>query len=1014
MREKSLILANAVFKLIPTLLIVAYLWYLYAGNLTEIRTDPLHNLLVFAAGMFSAYFLYANKLRFSVSILLLTGGLYLIYHYLSSVTFGEFDTFYYSVSFFVYAVIFVIGWLVGFGFARIKSFAWLMAFGVFLFATSAVINEYYTLQNQSGNVLVRHITGMVLPGKSPVDHFITSIFLLLLPVMFYSIYLVAINEYLRKLQIFRKEHYGFLIRRIVLSIAVLIILMLLPLLYIYFNGVPEALVKQMSSAEAQSASFLKKTTNQSTQKPQFDLNDYAQLLPEVKLSDETVFATYIDNFYPTRDGGRIPLPVHFRRFVLNRYEPQTEKFVLDPYPPSSVPNDLFSPSIKDVPVGFAMWDSLIATSTEKYQYRRNIAATVFNQSLDPNAYVAPNTGWYYQKLPVAPEDRATFTTAYQCSSLISIWNLPPFMFSTTNPELLEFKEQRAEALRKDTMSKYARLDSIFYRYYTSIDKSDTLIIKLAEQLTADKPTPYDKVEAVVDYFLGKDESGNPRFTYTLKPGSPQRPGQSFMHYFLFENKAGYCTYFAGATVLLLRAAGIPARMAVGYAIYDRSNKNDGWYWVYADQGHAWVEVFFPSYGWVDFDTTPSDDTEPVRPPKPDATPPEVVGEPVFAVLGKVVGLPADSTQLRVKPYIVRYRTKEYEIPDSLAKEIILQPKQPNVTLDDRQQPIASIDLNRNVIVSSYSFDYQLQNLPKYNARIPFAEWFEKQFPDIIPVDEAIIVYRDETKSRGKVFAVEGPVVEILPDSALLVVEPQKIFFRERDYQPDTKYLPTVKIRPADSSLWKNGKAYKISDLTLAVGDTLRITAESSHSSLHKIPPFLATESFTTWFKNRFPEIIPVDKVTVKIPATPLSQRIFRWLMVAAAAVFIAALLLASLVYFYFWLRVRQSPGEKRLYWIYRFTLFLLNQLGFRRIVETPLEFAEKTVDPTFGTRFARFMTIYHKSKYSPENLSEEEIRFADEFVDQMKNSITQKYKKREIFKKFLNPIPTLRYLLVKS
>jgi hypothetical protein len=112
--------------------------------------------------------------------------------------------------------------------------------------------------------------------------------------------------------------------------------------------------------------------------------------------------------------------------------------------------------------------------------------------------------------------------------------------------------------------------------------------------------------------------------------------------------------------------------------------------------------------------------------------------------------------------------------------------------------------------------------------------------------------------------------------------------------------------------------------------------------------------------------------------------------------------------------VRQSPGEKRLYWIYRFTLFLLNQLGFHRIVETPLEFAEKKVDPTFGTRFARFMTIYHKSKYSPVKLTEEEIRFADEFIGQMKNSITQKYKRWEIFKKFLNPIPTLRYLLVKS
>jgi hypothetical protein len=687
--------------------------------------------------------------------------------------------------------------------------------------------------------------------------------------------------------------------------------------------------------------------------------------------------------------------------------------VLDPYPPSSVPNDLFSPAIKDVPVGFAMWDSLIATSTEKYQFRRNIAATVFNQSLDPNAYVAPNTGWYYQKLPVAPEDRATFTTAYQCSSLISIWNLPPFMFSTTNPELLQFKKQRAEALRKDTMKKYTHLDSIFYQYYTKIDKSDTLIIKLAEQLTADKPTPYDKVEAVVNYFLGKDESGNPRFTYTLKPGAPQRPGQSFMHYFLFENKAGYCTYFAGATVLLLRAAGIPARMAVGYAIYDRSNKNDGWYWVYADQGHAWVEVFFPTYGWVDFDTTPSDDTEPVRPPKPDATPPEVVGEPVFAVLGKVVGLPADSTQLSVKPYIIRYRTKEYEIPDSLASEIVIQPKQPNVTLDDRQQPIASVDLNRNVIVSSYSFNYQLQKLPKYNAQTPFIQWFKRHFPEIIPVDEAIIVYRDEKKSRSKVFYVVGRVVDIIPDSTLLVVEPQKIFFRERDYQPDKKYLPTIVIRPADSSIWKSGKAIKISDLTLGVGDTLRIMAESSHGSLHKIPPFLATESFTTWFKNRFPKTIPVDKVTLQVPETPLTQRLLRWIVIVGALLLLVAVVLAFLVYFYFWLRVRQSQEDKRLYWIYRFTLFLLNQLGFYRIVETPLEFAEQKVDPTFGTHFARFMTIYHKSKYSPEGLREDEIRFANEFVVQVENSITQKYKKWEILKKFLNPIPTLRYLLVK-
>ncbi|MEZ4766647.1 MAG: hypothetical protein R3C26_26670 [Calditrichia bacterium] len=123
-------------------------------------------------------------------------------------------------------------------------------------------------------------------------------------------------------------------------------------------------------------------------------------------------------------------------------------------------------------------------------------------------------------MPVAPEDRETFTTAYQCSSLISIWNLPPFMFSTTNPELQAFKEQRAEAMRMDSFRSYAKLDSIFYRYYTTIDCNDTLITQLADELTAGKATPYDKVESVVDYFWGKTKPAN---RASLTPSNPAHP-----------------------------------------------------------------------------------------------------------------------------------------------------------------------------------------------------------------------------------------------------------------------------------------------------------------------------------------------------------------------------------------------------------------------------------------------------------------------------------------------------------
>ncbi len=1015
MNKKSLplIFANAVFKLIPTIAIVTYMWVLYSATITEIRTDPWGNLLAFSAGLIVSYFLYAFDVRFSVTFVVLAAALFGAYKLLGNVTVGEFDAFYYSIAFFIYAAIFVFGWAVGYGFAQFQSFAWFAALGVFVFAATTVVSDFFTLQSQLNAEYLRQVTTTLLPRDTLVHRFVTLLFLMIVPVLFYCVYIVSINEYLRKLKTFHREHFGYLLRRSFATMVILALILLGPLIYAYFFDIPDSLLEKMNAAQANSASFLKKTNNPQTQKPQFDLNDYAQLLPEVKLSDETVFATYIDNFFPLKDGGRIPLPVHFRRFVLNRYEPRNEKFVLDPYPPSAIPNDLFSPSIKDVPIGFSIRDSVIEASTAAYRQRRNISATVFNQSLDPDAFVAPNTAYFYQKLPVAPEDRETFTTAYQCSSLISIWNLPPFVYSSTRPELLQFKEQRAEWMRKDGWESYAALDTTFMHYYTDIDEKDSLLIHLAQEITAGLETPYDKVAAVVDYFLGKDESGNPRFTYTLKPGAPEKPGQSFMHYFLFDNKKGYCTYFAGATTLLLRAVGIPARVVVGYAIFDRSNKNDGWYWVYADQGHAWTEVYFPSYGWVDFDTTPSDDTEPVRPPKPDATPPEVVGEPVFAVLGKVTGISADSTNVLVRPYTIRYRTKEHRIPDEAAQVISLAPEGRSVTIEDKKVKIGAFPLDRTMVLSAYSFNYQLQGIPDYRSQKPFMEWFLDKFPAKIPVDEAIIVYKDETPPEGVIFAVDGRIEGFLPDSSGLVIAPDQIFYRDRNYQLDPKYLKRIKIKPRDDRIVIDGKSTPLRELSLMPGDTLHIHAESGNPALHQIKPFLATESFTTWFKNSFPTVIPVDKIILELPQTPLPQRILRWLLIALAAAAVMALLLATLIYFYYQLRAQRASEKARLYWLYRLTLLTLNQLGFQRVIKTPLEYAQTTVDPQFGTQMAQFLNIYHKVKYSPQELSAEERQFVQQFVDQFKQRVLGKYRWWEIVRNFVNPLPTLRFLLAQ-
>jgi protein-glutamine gamma-glutamyltransferase len=73
--------------------------------------------------------------------------------------------------------------------------------------------------------------------------------------------------------------------------------------------------------------------------------------------------------------------------------------------------------------------------------------------------------------------------------------------------------------------------------------------------------------------------------------------------FLFHTHKGYCQHFAGAAALLLRVAGIPTRVVVGFATGEQVNQDT---WAVRDEdAHAWIEVYFPSVGWVPFNPTPS-------------------------------------------------------------------------------------------------------------------------------------------------------------------------------------------------------------------------------------------------------------------------------------------------------------------------------------------------------------------------------------------------------------------------
>ena len=117
---------------------------------------------------------------------------------------------------------------------------------------------------------------------------------------------------------------------------------------------------------------------------------------------------------------------------------------------------------------------------------------------------------------------------------------------------------------------------------------------LGARLTAQAQTPYEKAKAIEDYLAS--------FPYTLKVDPPPFDADGVDH-FLFTLQKGYSEYFASAMTVLLRTVGVPSRLATGYTTGDRVPDQDI-YRVTDSHSHAWVEVYFPSYGWISFEPTP--------------------------------------------------------------------------------------------------------------------------------------------------------------------------------------------------------------------------------------------------------------------------------------------------------------------------------------------------------------------------------------------------------------------------
>ena len=119
--------------------------------------------------------------------------------------------------------------------------------------------------------------------------------------------------------------------------------------------------------------------------------------------------------------------------------------------------------------------------------------------------------------------------------------------------------------------------------------------KLAEELNLEGQPTTEKINRIRSFFAEN-------FYYSLSQN--QRYTKSgYLDAFLFETRKGHCEYFATATTLLLRAAGIPARYTIGYVVSEYSPWQKQ-YLVRGRDAHSWVE-FYQDGHWQRLDTTPS-------------------------------------------------------------------------------------------------------------------------------------------------------------------------------------------------------------------------------------------------------------------------------------------------------------------------------------------------------------------------------------------------------------------------
>jgi tetratricopeptide (TPR) repeat protein len=284
----------------------------------------------------------------------------------------------------------------------------------------------------------------------------------------------------------------------------------------------------------------------------FDFSRFLRLDSEISMNDDLILIVKKE-----ADDNHILL----RRSVLSGYSKKQGFYRIEEFDERTHPLHL-----PERPAGFNRPSFQLSRRVMQEYFLVNFDAAAFIGMKEP-VFVTPYESW----------DASSFSSAYAVESVISDARFADLARST-----LEWPDVEALGLSEEE-----------FAVYTEYDR-DERIRSCAEDITRGLDRYSDKVRKIYNWLKHGD------FRYSLKPGIA--PDEDQLMWFLFNSKKGYCSYYAFAMALLLRSQGIPARIAAGFFVDPKTNTFN-YYPVRSDMAHAWVEIPFPGYGWIEFDPT---------------------------------------------------------------------------------------------------------------------------------------------------------------------------------------------------------------------------------------------------------------------------------------------------------------------------------------------------------------------------------------------------------------------------